>query len=147
MNLIDFIQESNRIEGTLTYPSDTEIEAYVTFLSLKDVPTIQDLRRFVEVIQPDAQFRNMVSVPNVRVGRHIAPTSGPDIRSALFKILCYASGYGPYRTHCEYLTLHPFTDGNGRSARVLWLWMMGGAPRGFLHQFYYQSLDASDGRK
>ena len=50
-----------------------------------------------------------------------------------------------YVLHCRYESLHPFTDGNGRSGRALWLWMMGGieeAPLGFLHTWYYQSLEA-----
>ena len=39
---------------------------------------------------------------------------------------------------------HPFTDGNGRSGRALWLWQMNNhAPFGFLHTFYYQTLENS----
>jgi Fic family protein len=42
-------------------------------------------------------------------------------------------------------------DGNGRSGRAIWLWQMlrqeGGAPLGFLHHFYYQTLEAQDVRK
>lgn len=53
---------------------------------------------------------------------------------------------GAYRCHVVYETLHPFTDGNGRSGRAVWLRQMGWivrAPLGFLHHFYYQTLQNS----
>ena len=54
----------------------------------------------------------------------------------------------PYDIHRRYETLHPFMDGNGRSGRILWAWQMihhdirPGLSLGFLHAFYYQTLDA-----
>ena len=141
-SLEDFVRESNRIEGILREPQPDEISAHEDLLLLSKI-TVPDLERFISIIAPNRPLRNRVGM-NVSVGNHIAPEGGPDIPNALEYILAQArSGGNPYQVHREYETLHPFMDGNGRSGRALWLWMMGGiekAPLGFLHHWYYQSL-------
>lgn len=133
-----FIDESNRIEG-IYRTSAAEIGAHLDFLELKAI-TIVDLEEFVSVIQPGAMLRRN-AYQNVRVGKHIPPSGGPQIEIRLLALLEDTESMGVWQTHLAYENLHPFTDGNGRSGRVLWLWMMGGnAPLGFLHQFYYQTL-------
>lgn len=143
MNLREFVRESNRIEGIHRDPTDAEITAHHEFLNAP--PTVDRLKAFVAVIAPRHVIRDRPSL-NVQVGGHIAPRGGPEIVTALETIL--AAKMHAHERHCRYLTLHPFTDGNGRSARALWLWDMGRIPEiGFLHTFYYQTIAVSDGRK
>lgn len=141
--LEDFVRESNRIEGILRDPFEDEIRAHERFLA-RGAISLKGLEDFVAVVQPGAVLRREVGL-NVRVGNHIAMPGGPEVEALLLDILARLrkDDRDAYPTHLAYEDLHPFTDGNGRSGRVLWLWQMGGAaPIGFLHRFYYQTLDA-----
>ena len=142
-NLASFIAESNRIEGITRPPTVAEISEMDRFLSLPTV-SIDDLVALAGIFQPDAALRDRIGL-NVRIGDYYPPKGGPYIRAILSNILADANQEtsSAYQAHHDYERLHPFTDGNGRSGRALWLWMMqktGGAPLGFLHHWYYQSL-------
>lgn len=145
---VDFIRESNRIEGIHRDPTEAELAEYDRFMTLSLI-TIDDMKQFVSVYQSNARLRDRVGL-NVYVGNHTPPPGGKIIHNKLREILedaCEnASPEHAYRIHVAYETLHPFTDGNGRSGRMLWLWMMGRAPLGFLHHWYYQSLANSSER-
>lgn len=144
---IEFIIESNRIEGIVRHPTAGEVEAHLRLWSLSEI-TVADLEDFVR----DVAARPLRSHPgqNVRVGTHFPPPGGPHIELRLRAILVGVNGghFTPYDAHQRYEHLHPFLDGNGRSGRALWAWHMerdGLDPFAlpFLHRYYYQSLDAT----
>ena len=141
-DLIEFVRESNLIEGIDRSPTPDEIRAHIMFL---DTPiTVESLKAFVTTVQPGAALRQH-ELMDVRVGNY-TPLAGGRRITTLLELLLTAS-LSTYERHLEYEKLHPFTDGNGRSGRALWLRDMGGpakVPLGFLHTFYYQTLAAKD---
>ena len=145
LTLKDFVRESNRIEGILREPTVAEIDAHTALINLVFLET-EALEAFVRVVAPGHRLRDQYGL-DVRVGNHIAPRGCPEIRTTLDALIARiaegAGAYHPWQAHVDYETLHPFTDGNGRSGRALWLWQMQTAPLGFLHQFYYQTLSTS----
>lgn len=135
--IVDFVTESNRIEGILRPPTPEEITEFVRFMALKEV-TVREIEAFVKVYQPDARLRDKIGL-NVRVGNYTPPMGSPEIRIQL-GLLLNNHDFGAWTLHCMYEKIHPFTDGNGRSGRALWAWKMQDLRLGFLHMFYYQTL-------
>ncbi len=140
-NVFKFIKESNAIEEITREPSVAEIKEHLRFMALETI-TVTQLKRFVRVYQPDAVLRNKQGL-NVWVGGRRCPEAGPAITKQLKHLLEIANHRHreeAYAVHHSYEQIHPFTDGNGRSGRMLWLWMMRETPFGFLRHWYYQSL-------
>jgi hypothetical protein len=145
---IDFIRESNRIEGILRDPTEDEIAAHELLLGLPQL-TPTTVGDFQGVIAPGMPIRRHKGM-NVRVGNYIAPEGAPSIVSRLRRILDkanLASG-SPWEVHIAFEKLHPYMDGNGRTGRAIWAWQMQRMGRDpfslpFLHRFYYQTLEAS----
>lgn len=146
--LIKFVAESNKIEGYIRAPYDKELTAHEKILA-SEALTVPLIQEFVSIVAPRHVLRDREGL-DVQVGNHIAPRGGDDIRPKLDRILEAASHpMDPYHIHLEYEYLHPFTDGNGRSGRAIWLWGMQKQHKlnwvmelGFLHNFYYQTLGA-----
>lgn len=140
-----FLHESNKIEGIDGIGLD-EFHAFDRFMKL-DKLMVSSLCELVSVFQPGAELRDRPGM-NVTVGNHVPPLGCISIRTRLMELLDDVNSYSPsskhemaYEIHHRYEILHPFTDGNGRSGRMLWWKMVEGSRLGFLHQWYYQSLE------
>ena len=150
--LLDFVRESNRIEGIHREPNQTEMLAHKTFLAIEGDIRPWHLRDFVLAVA-GAPMRLEPGM-NVIVGGHRPKPGGPEVGWDLDNLCDYVGTElpSPYEMHVRYETLHPFMDGNGRSGRVWWAWYMeqlglDAFALPFLHRFYYQALDASTSRR
>ena len=148
--LMLFAGESNRIEGINEYDATVKhCLALESLLSTDRLLHMSDVDDFVYAVQPNARLRNVPGL-DVRVGNHYPPRGGPKVMADLVDLLRAISTdvVSPFHAHRVYETLHPYTDGNGRSGRALWLWQMHKFYKYegqllFLHKWYYQSLDNS----
>ena len=151
----DFVRQSNAIES-INRVKASDVDAHLIFLSKEDIRP-SDMIQLVGILQPGARLRDKLKM-NAVIGPvdnpvYIPPPGGPEVARALDGILQDVAllQTDPYEIHCRYESLHPFTDGNGRSGRALWLWQMVKMGlfvqgRGFLHHWYYESLRRHDSR-
>lgn len=143
VKLTALVCESNAIEGIYREPTDAELEATERFVTLPEMK-VEDVQKLVSIYQPDAILRDRAGL-DVRVGSYIAPRGGPQIRWNLATLLADINRdrRDAYKAHVLYEMLHPFTDGNGRSGRAIWMWQTGDVQLSFLRWWYYASLFAS----
>lgn len=152
MNLYNFVLESNKIEGIIRDPTQPEMEQLYRFISTSKL-TLQDLKEFVAIYEPEAVFREYEDVPTPTIGGRLGFASGPTLRLLVEQLLDDINADAslcPVVIHHRYEQLHPFTDCNGRSGRAIWLKMIrdrskteysAAVVRGFLRHWYYQTLE------
>jgi len=147
-HILDFARESNAIEGLDEIARNmSHAKALEEFLALDglDVPAVVKAHQLIE---PSAKFRDHDTGMRIRIANHIPPPDGIMIRTMLEDILEYVNNdtATPFENHVAFELLHPFTDGNGRVGRLIWAWEMVNnhqydLAQGFLHIWYYQSLE------
>ena len=153
-NLFAFVVESYKIEGEISSLADEEKAKYAHLFHhtiLKHIPN-QPVAGRIDLIEsilpPHVNMREKEGC-NVRVGNYFPPPGGPGIRKALLAMLDNEYLMNPeisaYQFHKDFEDLHPYTDFNGRIGRLLWLIKKVDhenydGSRGFLHQWYYDSL-------
>lgn len=143
--LMYFLNESNRIEGIQRPVTKYENGAAEIFMGLNQL-TVADVSNIVNIFEPKARLRDQFGL-NVTVGDYVAPHGGPEIRTHLKDILTDVSlnRHHPIYCHKDFENLHPYTDCNGRSGRLVWYWQMQKFDfqiyGTFLHTFYYQALN------
>lgn len=149
--IIDFVRESNKIEGITSKPTGDQMAFVHSFLSIDKVDA-GSMHAFLDFFEPKAEFRCKpgmnVIIHTGNVVNHRPIPGGPEVERKFEQVLEAANeGVHPWIVHQEYETLHPYMDGNGRSGRILWAWQMlnqkitPGISLGFLHAWYYQSLE------
>lgn len=144
--LMEFAKESNRIEG-IANADDNErmFQKLEVFLKLEKL-TVENVCEFNEW----GVLRDKEGM-NVWIGGKMSPAGGNYIRRSLETLLSNISQHGKtsnvdaHHCHLCFERSHPFTDGNGRTGRAIWLWQMVkqhdyDLSLGFLHKFYYQTL-------
>jgi hypothetical protein len=143
------IRESNEIEGIHRDTTDAEVNEHRRIMNQDEI-TVEDLMRHVAIYAGPQHRIRALTTDRHYIGRR-ALEGGPHVLERLREILHDANteAMDPWHTHVEYEYLHPFTDGNGRSGRMLWHWAMkkkygkryeSMTSIGFLQRFYYQSM-------
>ena len=153
-----FVRESQRIESE-EY-RDECLAAHQLFLQ-EDELSVHAVVALARSVTANAgiQVRSARGM-DVYVGSYTPPPGGYPIlqrlhhylNTAEVKLTSPAVGASLYGLHCEYETLHPLTDGNGRTGRAIVLWLANRLSQherdrilglGFLRWWYYESLGRS----
>jgi hypothetical protein len=114
-----FVRLSNRLAGITREPTAAEISAHRGLLAANSL-RVENLELFIKHVAPGAGLRDR------RGPRADATSSQTTLREDLTTLVVAArtKSASPARLHKIYRNLRPFTDGNGRCARALWMWQM-----------------------
>ena len=123
--VVAFVRHSNRLAGITREPTPAEIGAHRGLLAAKTL-RVENLELFVRHVESSAKLRADDA------GGHCPASGASEMRADLETLVLAAQErlWSPPRLHDVYMRLRPFTDANGRSGRVFWLWQHIRSPAG-----------------
>lgn len=144
MRIREFAEESNRIEGIDDQDSDFDAENRLKMFLKHDKLTIENVCKF----NTAGKLRDKLGM-DVRIGDYLPPAGGPDVKERLKSFLNLVSStnvLSPLQRYIAFEQDHPFMDGNGRTGRAIWLWIMVNQNSydislGFLRKLHYQIFE------
>ena len=157
-----FMRESNAIEGEISYDGigllhDNDIEGAEFFL-ISDL-TEENLKKTHGILfrgkgekwgYKEKEWVGKYKPANNEVGRH-TPPSYKRTPECMKKYFAELPSMDAFEAHNEFANIHPFFDGNGRMARLIWWWKSRfdcseNENLTFLHNYYYESLNHQNSR-
>ncbi len=134
-NVVDYCREEVERQGHDTRTMDgldrvkymldawTYAMRYVDAYGVLEKPTTEALIVIAKLIEPDKN-RNGIRKVNVRIGSVKLPDHG-DVQRLLAGFFLRLPKLNPFEAYRELLEVHPFEDGNGRTAKVILNWLNG----------------------
>jgi len=117
----DFVRVSNRMAGITRAPTAAEISAHRGLLAANAL-RVENLELFVSHIAPGASLRGLAGGDQRSGGEN--PCAGLRADLATIVHAAQTNSASPARLHRIYRRLRPFTNGNGRCGRALWMWQV-----------------------
>lgn len=123
-----FVRVSNRMAGITRDPTAAEISAHRGLLAVNSL-RVENLELFIRHIAPGAGLRGTSEADAEAEDEASAASVGLKADLATIILAAQTQSASPFRLHRIYRRLRPFTDGNGRCGRALWMWqVMRGTP-------------------
>lgn len=128
--MIEFLKESNAIEGIYDNPSLEQAILAWEYLMNEDVLTVSVILKTHKILMNNQRLQSnhkgYFRDCNVRVGNWVAMTHhmvGPSMQQWCFEAMRAYPAIDPIALHIQYEKIHPFVDGNGRTGRMFMNWM------------------------